>query len=97
MTDYKVKISVGWVDLDDLPSLREYVQEFATTYCHDGLHTGSIVCESAEGPDEDGDLTLQMEWVDLDDVPGLLADIERRFGFDGLHTGTISALSVEFV
>lgn len=95
--DYKVKIQLDWIDLDDLPQLREQVEEFAVMFGHSGTHTGSISLEAAEGPSDDGEIVLSFDWIDLDDVPGLLKEIDDRLVLSGDATGQVSIDSMEFV
>jgi hypothetical protein len=93
----EVKIQLDWVDLDDLPDLREQVAEFVGMFGHDGLHTGGISIEGVSGPSEDGQIVLDCGWVDLADVPDLLVAIEDRLVLSGDATGTVSIDSIEFV
>jgi hypothetical protein len=97
MTDFKVKIQLDWIDTDDIPQLREQVEEFVALFGHDGLHTGGIYIEGVEGPADDGTIVLDFSWVDLDDVPELLVAIEDRLVLSGDSTGTVCIDSMEFV
>lgn len=95
--DYKVKIRLDWFDLDDIPKLREQVDEFVVLFGHSGLHTGSIGIEAAAGPSDDGEIVLSFDWIDLDDVPDLLKAIDERLVLSGDASGTVCIESMEFV
>lgn len=92
-----IKVTLDWFDLDDLPVIKEYLDDYVLRFTHTGLHTGGICLDGYEGPTADGDLTLLLaEEIDHDDVPGLLAEVERTFGLDAPHTGGIGLIAVEW-
>ncbi len=93
---YEIDITLEWFDLDELPELTEYVEDFIQRFAHDGLHTGGVTIDGFRGPTEDGDLTLTTEWIDLDDVPALIAQLSDEFCFSGDASGSVCITSADF-
>jgi hypothetical protein len=96
MPDYTLTATLEWFDLDELPELTEYVEDFIRCFGYDGLHTGSVGLDGFTGPTEEGDLVFTTEWIDLDDVPGLVDAIKDRFCFSGDASGSVCLDEVVF-